>query len=109
MLVKREELAILHEHPTVHDYRVGAAAMRAIDQVCDGIVDRLPLRSHDIKDRHVGLLPYFDRSEIPIPKHAAGAIDGQHFDCGFWSQYFGVEARFVKPADTKNAWRMASR
>src|SRR5881227_142444 len=99
MLVKRDELAALHEYLAVHDHRVGAAAMRAIDQVSDGIVNRLPLRPHDVQNGHVGLLPYLDRSEILIPQHAPRAIDGQHFDCGFWSQYLGVKACFMKPSD----------
>src|SRR6476660_5428610 len=99
MLVKREELAALHEYLAVHNYRVGAAAMRAINQVCDGVVDRLPLRPHNVEDGHVGLLAHFDRSKILIPKHAARPIDGQHFDSGFWSQHFGVEACFMKASD----------
>ena len=67
MLVEREHLAAAHENPAVDNDGVGAAAVRAIDEVGNGIVNGLPLGPHDVEQRNVGFLADFKRAEVLAP------------------------------------------
>src|ERR1700730_17558458 len=99
VLVEREHLAAAHEDFAVDNDSVGAAPVRAINQVGNGIVNGLPFRPHDVEERDVGLLLHLQRAEIRVPLHAARTIDGEHLDRGLGTKHLGIKARFMQAAD----------
>src|SRR2546428_548921 len=67
VFVQREQLPAAHENPAIDDDRIGAAAVRAINQVCNRVVNRLPVGPPDVEQRDIGLLADVEPTGILVP------------------------------------------
>ena len=98
VFVECEHLAAAHENLAINNHGVGASAMCAIDEICNWIVNGLPLGPHDVEEGDVGFLSDFERAEFPVPLHAPRAVDRQHLDRRLGAKYLGIEASFMQAA-----------
>jgi hypothetical protein len=99
--IQCERLSAAEENFAIDDDGVGAAAVRAINEICNWIVNRLPLRAHDVEQRDIGLLAEFKRTKVLVPLHAARTVDRQHLNCRLGAKHLGVEARFMQSTNNE--------